>query len=263
MTMHTKPDPRPAVVLLHSSLSSRSQWTTLMAEQEANYRFIAIDLLGYGKSAFPTEAAAAGYTLAHEADAVAAALASHLDAGEQFHLVGHSYGGATALRLARQMRERVLSLSLFEPVAFHLLPASDAGRQEIEAVVANINAAETAEDATRTFIDYWNRAGAFDSLPEVQRQRFTNGIAKVKLDFIALLGEPARVPDMAQLDLPALVMAGAKGPVSTRRVAETLAAALPQGQFMLTAGGHMAPITHAADVNQVLLGFLENQRLLA
>lgn len=263
MKMHPSPDIRPTVVLLHSSLSSRSQWATLMAEQEANYRFIAIDLLGYGKSAFPAEAAAAGYTLAHEADAVAAALASHLDTGAAFHLVGHSYGGATTLRLARQMRERVLSLSLFEPVAFHLLPASDAGRQEIEAVVARIHAAASAEDATRTFIDYWNRAGAFDALPEVQRQRFTSGIAKVKLDFVALLGEAARPADMAQLDMPALVMAGAKGPASTRRVADTLVAALPQAQFALTAGGHMAPVTHAAAVNQVLLGFLEKQRLPA
>ncbi len=261
--MHTTPDARPAVVLLHSSLSSRHQWSTLMEGQAAHYRFIAIDLLGYGKSAFPTEAAAAGYTLAHEADAVAAALASHLDAGEAFHLVGHSYGGATALRLARQMRERVLSLALFEPVAFHLLPASDAGRQEIEAVVAAIRNAASAEDATRNFIDYWNRPGAFDALPDVQRQRFTHGIAKVKLDFIALLGEPAGAADMAQLEMPALVMAGAKGPASTRRVAETLAAVLPQARFALTAGGHMAPITHAAAVNAMLLGFLENQRLPA
>lgn len=255
--MHPTQDPRPAVVLLHSSLSSRSQWNALVAGHEAHYRFIGIDLLGYGKSAFPTEAAAAGYTLAHEADAVAAALASQLDAGEPFHLIGHSYGGATALRLARQMRERVLSLALFEPVAFHLLSPQDAGRREIEAVVDRLRAAATAQEATRTFIDYWNRAGAFDALPDVQRARFTAGIAKVKLDFIALLGEPASVADMAQLDMPALVLAGAQGPVSTRRVAETLAAALPQAQLLLTAGGHMAPITHAAAVNDILLGFLE------
>lgn len=255
--MHTPQDARPAVVLLHSSLSSRKQWDALIAAQQASYRFIAIDLLGYGKSAFPTEAAAAGYTLAHEADAVAAALAAQLGTGEAFHLIGHSYGGATALRLARQMRSRVLSLALFEPVAFHLLPASDAGRQEIQAVVDAINAADNAEGAARTFIDYWNRPGAFDTLPEVQRQRFSAGMAKVKLDFIALLGEPATVADMAGLDLPALVMAGSKGPASTRRVAETLAAALPQGRFSLTAGGHMGPITHANAVNAQLLEFLE------
>jgi len=254
MTSH---DSRPAVVLLHSSLSSRNQWAALMAAQEANYRFIAIDLLGYGKSAFPTEAAAAGYTLAHEADAVAAALTAQLDAGEPFHLIGHSYGGATALRLARQMRQRVLSLAVFEPVAFHLLPEGDAGRQEIEAVVASINAEHGAEGAARVFIDYWNRPGAFDTLPEVQRARFSAGIAKVKLDFIALLGEPATLDDMGALDLPALVLAGSKGPASTRRVAEALAGALPDARFALTPGGHMAPITHADAVNPQLLEFLE------
>ena len=247
---------KPAVVLLHSSLSSRNQWSALMAAHGEQYRFIALDLLGYGKSAFPTEAAAAGYTLAHEADAVAAALASHLDSGEPFHLVGHSYGGATALRLARQLRERVLSLTVFEPVAFHLLQRNDAARMEIEAFAAAIAAAITEEEATRIFIDYWNRPGVFDALPDVQRQRFMSQIAKVKLDFIALLGEPATLDDAAQLELPALVMAGRKGPSSTRRVAEQLAAALPNGAFMETAGGHMGPITDAEAVNEAILGFL-------
>ncbi|WP_395406424.1 alpha/beta fold hydrolase [Pseudoduganella sp. UC29_106] len=247
---------KPAVVLLHSSLSSRNQWSALMAAHSEQYRFIALDLLGYGKSAFPTESAAAGYTLAHEADAVAATLASHLDAGEPFHLVGHSYGGATALRLARQLRERVLSLTVFEPVAFHLLQRNDAARMEIEAFAGSIAAAEREEDATRIFIDYWNRPGVFDALPDIQRQRFMSQIAKVKLDFIALLGEPATLDDAAQLGLPALVMAGRKGPSSTRRVAEQLAAALPNGSFMETAGGHMGPITDAEAVNEAIIGFL-------
>jgi pimeloyl-ACP methyl ester carboxylesterase len=247
---------QPAVVLLHSSLSSRSQWSALMAAHGEQYRFVAIDLLGYGKSAFPTEAAQAGYTLAHEADAVSAALASHLDAGEPFHLVGHSYGGATALRLARQLRERVLSLTVYEPVAFHLLQRHDAARVEIEAFAASIAAAEADADATRIFIDYWNRPGVFDALPDKQRQRFMAQIAKVKLDFIALLGEPATLADAAQLDLPALVMAGRKGPSSTRRVAEQLAAALPHGSFLETTGGHMGPITDAEAVNQAIIGFL-------
>lgn len=246
----------PAVVLLHSSLSSRNQWSALMAAHAEQYRFIAIDMLGYGKSAFPTEAAEAGYTLAHEADAVAAALASHLDAGEPFHLVGHSYGGATALRLARQLRGRVLSLTLFEPVAFHLLQRDDAARREIEAFAASIAAADAEADATRIFIDYWNRPGVFDALPDNQRQRFMSQIAKVKLDFVALLGEPATLADASELDVPALVMAGRKGPSSTRRVAEQLAAALPNGSFLETAGGHMAPITDAEAVNEAIIGFL-------
>eukprot|EP01034_Spumella_vulgaris_P035962 gene35962-44344_t len=163
---------------------------------------------------------------------------------------------AYAALLARLMRARVLSLAVFEPVAFHLLSEDDAARIEIENVVADIHSAAGAQHAARTFIDYWNRAGAFDALPEAQQQRFAAQIAKVKLDFQALLGEAATLADMAALDMPALVLSGERSPQSTRRVAACLAAALPNGAAVQTRGGHMAPITHAAEVNPLLAAFL-------
>ncbi|MFA9216078.1 MAG: alpha/beta fold hydrolase [Sphingomonadaceae bacterium] len=249
------PDTRPAVVLLHSSMSSRSQWNALCAQLEPLFRCLAVDLLGYGKSPFPADVAGA-YTLSHEVDAVNAALAAHLQPGEAFHLVGHSYGGATALRLARTLRARVLSLTLFEPVAFHLLPVNDPARQEIEAVVARIHATSTDHDATRIFLDYWNGAGAFDAMPAALQQRFSAQIAKVKLDFEALLGEPATLTALATLDLPALVLSGRDSPLSTRRLAAQLAAALPNASATQTSGGHMGPISHAADVNPHIAAFL-------
>lgn len=249
------PDARPAVVLLHSSMSSRTQWSALIAQMEDSFRCTAVDLLGYGKSPFPDDGASA-FTLAHEVDAVNAAIAAKLAPGEPFHLVGHSYGGATALRMARQMRERVLSLAVFEPVAFHLLPVDDAARVEIEQVVADIAGAATPRDATRIFIDYWNYPGVFDTLPGAQQDRFVAQIAKVKLDFQALLGEPATLADLAQLDMPALVMSGLDSPASTRRLAARLAAALPNASALQTEGGHMAPITHADVVNPLVAAFL-------
>ncbi|MBJ7311868.1 alpha/beta fold hydrolase [Rugamonas sp. CCM 8940] len=249
------PDARPALVLLHSSMSSRTQWSDLIAQQESRFRCIAVDLLGYGKSPFPADIGAA-FSLAHEAGAVNAALAAHLAPSEPFHLIGHSYGGATALRLARQMPARVLSLALFEPVAFHLLPPHDPARAEIEAVVARIGRADDAAEATRIFIDYWNRPGTFDGLPAVQQDKLSGQIAKVKLDFQALLGEPATLADLAVLDMPALLLSGQNSPASTRRLAERVAAALPNASALQTKGGHMAPISHAAVVNAALAGFL-------
>ena len=38
-----------AVVLLHSSMSSKNQWRALEHELRARYRVISIDLLGYGE----------------------------------------------------------------------------------------------------------------------------------------------------------------------------------------------------------------------
>lgn len=242
-------------------MSSKGQWSELINQHQSSFRFIGVDLLGYGKSPFPEEAAGPGFSLAHEVDSVMAAISLHLAPDESFHLVGHSYGGATALRLARQERPRVLSLAVFEPAAFHLLDDADEARAEIEDVVACIRDAATDKDGARTFIDYWNRAGAFDALPEAQQLRFTSQIAKVKLDFHALLNEPATLADMAQLDMPALVLSGTASPLSARRVAARLAGALPNATAAQTKGGHMAPLTHTAVVNPLIAGFLVGEEI--
>ena len=42
-------------------------------------------------------------------------------AGDRFHLIGHSYGGAIALKAALADRKRVLSLVLYETVLFSAL----------------------------------------------------------------------------------------------------------------------------------------------
>jgi pimeloyl-ACP methyl ester carboxylesterase len=249
---------RPACVLLHSSMSSRSQWNALAAQQESALRCVAVDLLGYGKAPFPTAAQQQRFSLEHEVEAVLTTLADELAPDEPFHLVGHSYGGATALRLARRLLDtgRILSLTLFEPVAFHLLAPHDHARMDIENIIARIEAAATPRDGTAAFIDYWNGPGAFAALPAAMQERFTAQIAKVRLDFVALMSEPVTLADMATLDIPTLVLFGAQGPMSTRTVAEHLAAALPRAALHRTPGGHMAPITHAADVNGAIAAFI-------
>jgi pimeloyl-ACP methyl ester carboxylesterase len=247
---------KPAVVLLHSSMSSQAQWARLVTRAGSQYRFYAVDLLGYGRSPFPPETD--GFHLGHEVDAVLASLAGPLDSGEPFHLVGHSYGGATALRMARMLGPRVRSLCVFEPVAFNLLRGIEpAAYHEIASVVDAIGEAADAAGATRAFIDYWNRPGTFDSLPTPQRERFAGQIEKVKLDFTALLSDPATPADLARLDLPALVLSGRSSPLSTRRIADVLARHLPRADAHVVEGGHMAPITHADAVNDAICAFLD------
>ena len=244
-------------------MSSKSQWLPLKEQLGDSFRCLPVDLLGYGASPFPAAAdddSESGYvhTLAHEVDAVIAALASRLEPGESFHLVGHSFGGACALHMARRMPERVLSLTLFEPVAFHLLPQEHPARMEIVNVVGGIAACATDRDATRIFIDYWNRAGAFDNAPPAAQDKMIAQIAKVRLDFQALLGEPATLDELSALTMPALVMAGQHSPASTRLLVERLAAALPNASALQTRGGHMGPITHAEAVNPAIAAFLSD-----
>ncbi|MYN47161.1 alpha/beta fold hydrolase [Pseudoduganella sp. FT93W] len=255
---------KPAVVLLHSSMSTKAQWGELVSQLSDGYRCIAVDLLGYGSAPFPAQLGPEyRHTLAHEIDAVNAAVAAHLQPGEAFHLIGHSYGGASALHMARRMPERVLSLTVYEPVAFHLLPEQHPARAEIVAVVERIKACAEAQDATRIFIDYWNRTGSFDAAPAAAQAKMAGMIAKVKRDFEALLGEPATLEDLAALTMPALVMSGLSSPASTRLLAEQLAQALPNATALQTRGGHMGPITHAAVVNPAIISFLSDAEITA
>ncbi|MFN8850688.1 MAG: alpha/beta fold hydrolase, partial [Inhella sp.] len=119
------------VVLLHSSASSSCQWRALMELLRAQLRVLAPELQGCGKSApwhFHRP-----LRLDDEVDALAEVFER---AGPRVHLVGHSFGGAVALRAALRYADRLASLTLFEPVLFSLLMAAapdSEGAREIDA----------------------------------------------------------------------------------------------------------------------------------
>src|SRR5438045_1111417 len=104
------------VVLLHASASSGAQWRSLTECLQGRCHVLAPDLHGYGQTDPRPEPALPG--LGDVAALVDAILGRDT---QRIHLVGHSYGGAVALRLASDRPARLLSLTLIEPVAFHLL----------------------------------------------------------------------------------------------------------------------------------------------
>src|SRR5262245_15621130 len=105
-----------AVVCLHASASSSAQWRPLIERLGGRFRTLAADLYGSGRSpAWP------GERPMWLADEVALLAPVFEAAGPRFHLVGHSYGGAVALRAALANSARIESLVLFEPVLFSLL----------------------------------------------------------------------------------------------------------------------------------------------
>ena len=198
----------PPIVLLHSSMSSKSQWRELIESLRNRYRLIAIDLLGYGESAMPGD----GYSLRDEVRLVESVLARELQPGEPFHLIGHSYGGIVALQLAAQARpRRVRSLSLFEPIAFHLLPAGDPDLAELEAVRSEIaerlNAGD-AHGAASRFVDCWSGAGAFAQLREERQSTLAAQVPKVLLEYRAVADETGIArPIVASMCRPAWLRA--------------------------------------------------------
>jgi pimeloyl-ACP methyl ester carboxylesterase len=248
------------VVLLHSSGGSSAQWRALAERLSSSFRVIAPDLYGYG--ATPGWPGQRPFSLAQEAEIVFSLIGR---LGEPAHLIGHSFGGAVALHVARERSDLLRSLAVIEPVAFHLL--RDGGEldaqalNEISAVAAGVCASLGCGDYAGgfgRFVDYWSGPGAWQSMPEARRAAFAPSLAKVALDFHATINEPASLADFACLALPALVVQGGKTALPTERICRLLAATLPEvGTATVPGAGHMLPITHRDAVNDLLAAHLE------
>jgi pimeloyl-ACP methyl ester carboxylesterase len=76
----------------------------------------------------------------------------------------------------------------------------------------------------------------------------------------ALLSEPTALDAFRALDIPVLYMVGKLSPPSSLGVARLLTVALPRVEIREFDGlGHMGPITHSHQVNEVIAEFLGRQ----
>lgn len=241
------------LLMLHSSMSSKKQWTGLAERLSADFQCIALDLIGYGAAALVSDQS--GYSLQSEIDHIDHLLGEiGIAPSTPVHLVGHSFGGACALYWAHQNRARVKSLHLFEPVAFHLLDHDNEGWQEIAGVVQTLEdyMAQGEQTAACTrFINYWSGDGAFESFPPHIQQAMTTQVPKVILDFVGIRNCDLSLSDYADFTFPLSLIKGSRSPVASRSVAVALKEALPAIDLSIADCGHMGPITHSQQINDI------------
>lgn len=260
------------VLLLHCSAASGRQWEGLVrslvesslvessAESSAESPVIGTadgrlavtpDLYGYGDAGpWPGPGP---LTLGAEAALAAAALPADT-AG--VHVVGHSYGGAVALRFALEQPQRVRSLTLIEPVAFHVLrqgaPHDRRLLGSVQRVVAGVIEGVLSGDyqlAMQRFVDYWNGEGAWAATSPEGRLRLSRHAPKIVLDFHAAITERTPLDAFRRaFSFPVRILRGDRSPASARRVAELLSERLSGARLDTISGaGHMLPLSHPAE----------------
>jgi pimeloyl-ACP methyl ester carboxylesterase len=142
-----------AALLVHGSLSwGEDSWRKQrpVADQQ---RLVVVDRRGFGDSPGPD---------AGDWEADAGDLADLLG-DEPMHVVGHSYGGVSALLAAARSPERVRSLTVIEPPALGLVRGD-------EAVEDFIGRVDTAKREASDPLDYYRRfLAAFGFSTRVQR----------------------------------------------------------------------------------------------
>ncbi|MCZ6546166.1 MAG: alpha/beta hydrolase [Chloroflexi bacterium] len=252
----------PPVILLHSSSSHSGQWKQLSDQISDKFRVLAPDLHGYGKSdPLPTD----DRPYFRHDTAIVSMLMGMLDA--PVHLVGHSLGGTIAVRSALERPERVVSLTLIEPVLFNLLEESeDPTRTEYlqlaHAMMVLVRFGDR-ERAARLFLDYWGGPGGLDGMDDDTRGYVVRTIDRVADDWFGISAyAPGALTaaDLHAVSSPTLLLCGEKTRSSMRRISAILRKTLPEVEYReIPEAGHLSPITHPARVNEIVIEFLKRR----
>ena len=245
------------IVMLHGSMASKEQWLGFTREVVPHYKVVSMDLLGYGQTTRPFSAD--DYSLRDESELLRSVLEETIG-DEAYHLVGHSYGGVVALHHAYHHRNKVKSLTIIEPMAFHLLgkdhPLIEESRQMVEQIHRYIDEGNAIAGA-EMFINLWMPAGTFARIGEREKMMLGEGVKKMVVDFRAAVGEPLTTDDYATLPMPVCLIAGKASPPYSLGISEVVARTLPGIEFHWVDGGHFSPVSHPDQVNPIIAGFID------
>lgn len=239
------------ILALHCSLAHAGAYSGLAAALHG-VTLTALDFIGHGKAR--DWDGMEDYHSAATAEAVA--LAESLSDGKPLDLIGHSFGGTVALRIAAIRPDLVRSLTLIEPVFFAAARAAQdpewegfiADHQSFGALVAAGNRIEAA----RQFHAIWGGGEPFGTLPSRMQRYMAERIHLITAPWPMVLEDRPGLLAPGRLEairVPVLLLEGNISPPIVGAVNGALARRLPHASRMtVPEAGHMLPITHAAQV---------------
>lgn len=182
--------------------------------------------------------------------------------GEPVHLVGLSWGGATALRVAATRPDLLASLAVVEPQAYPLLRDFD---HEAYATAVHLRdrwrrrvAVGDITGAFRGFLDHFYGQGSFDSWPEERRDALLRVQRQTPDLWDVLFDSPTTVDDLCNITLPTLVIQGGRTAALERRLCDVVVEHVPGARRTVVPGaGHLVPLTHPAEVVESLAAHLD------
>jgi pimeloyl-ACP methyl ester carboxylesterase len=235
------------IVLVHGLGGRAEDWASLMPQLvRDHHRVYALDLPGYGRSDWPTNAA---YSISEEAAAVEAFLDNrHL---ARTDLAGWSMGGWVAMRLALNQPQRIRRLVILDSAGtrFSLTWDTAIFEPDTEAKLRALDDLLMADAAPRVpaFIER-------DIFRFVKKHGW---VVRRNMDSM-LAANDLLDGKLGALKMPVLIVWGKQDHLISVAVGEQIHHAIPQSEFEVFDGcGHLAPGQCSAQVGPVLKGFLD------
>ncbi|SDK46972.1 alpha/beta fold hydrolase [Aliiruegeria lutimaris] len=249
--------PEP-VVALHCTLAHGGVWAPMTANLSNQVTVLAPDLPGHGDR---PDWESGG-------DFMAASLETLAELPQEpCHVLGHSFGAVVALEYALRTPERVLSLTLVEPVLF-AAAASAQGRMEAAnewRELERLSHAQDREAAAKYFTDTWGAGLPWECLPRPARARIVEQIHIVTDQTATLHHDGAGILSPGRLEaltVPVTIVSGSDSPDVVRDIAGALASRMPRARRVeIDGAGHMLPLNHPAEMADVLGQSIEAGRV--
>ena len=257
------PKNAPTVVLVHGLGDKAAQdWNGLTRQLSREFRVVRFDLPGFGRSGKGN----AAYTPDNYASLIRFLAERHIRA-EPFLLVGHSMGGAIALRYAARYPQSVSGLVLIDvPGILHRSVYSrHLARQGIGSMVPGLS--YVPNDPLGGLLD--NAISGVEKkhlMPELvlqfpqTRQKLLGG-DPAKIAGLALALEDF-TRDITAIRIPTQILWGARDTVAPLRTGQSLAAILPQSELVVFEDSGHVPMDDVPErFNKAILDFLRAPKI--
>jgi pimeloyl-ACP methyl ester carboxylesterase len=176
-------------------------------------------------------------------------------------IVGHSYGGFIALRLAKEHPGRIRKMAFHEPIVWGCLQFTERDdlKDEFGEVVETFFTENLKpEDFLRDFVDYWNFEGSWDGMPQKRKDMWFELGEKILSEVRLLCYDRTPPSYYNSIAHPILITLSKESPPHQIEACRIVAESLEDARIVEVPGGHMGVITRSGDVMPHLSGWVGN-----
>jgi pimeloyl-ACP methyl ester carboxylesterase len=241
----------PTIVLVPGSCSTGAAWRPIISQWQCRFRCVTTSLLGYGGTA--ERRTLVDSDISHEAEILELVIRR---AACPVHLVGHSFGGLSALAVALRNRVPLLSLAILEAPAPEILRQMGeysqyrSFREMTDIYFSMFQAGDRS--AIQQMIDFYGGAGTFAGWPERVRDYAVETTATNILDWASGYGFRLTRPSLTKIDIPTLVLWGENSHPAVQRTNQLLAQCTRASAVTIGGAAHFMISTHPEEVARTL-----------
>jgi pimeloyl-ACP methyl ester carboxylesterase len=239
------------IVLVPGSCSTGAAWRPIISQWQSRFRCVTTSLLGYGATA--ERRTLVDCDLSHEAEILESVIRR---AACPVYLVGHSFGGLSALAVALRNRVRLLGLAILEAPAPEILRQMGehsqyrSFREMTDIYISMFQAGD--RNAIEQMVDFYGGAGTFAGWPQRVRNYAIETTATNILDWASGYGFRLTRTSLVKIDIPTLVLWGENSHPAVQRTNQLLAQCTRAPAVIIGGAAHFMISTHPEEVARTL-----------